>query len=194
MSLEEALARRLVRVENLKKICAEIFAQNLPVTFELGCGKGHYLSSYAAAHPNELCVGIDIISERVRDAQRRAKNKGAANAHFVKADAHEFFEALPEGVKFEKIFIFFPDPWPKKKHHRRRIIQSEFLKILFEISTDNASIFFRTDYAEYFDVAMEVFAESKYWSAEKIENLPFEEVSQFQRILPNFSTLRARKI
>lgn len=194
MSLEEALARRSARVENLKKICAEIIPQNCRLTFELGCGKGHYLSAYAAANPKEICLGIDIISERVRDAKRRAKNKNASNANFIKADAHEFFESLPEGVKFEKIFIFFPDPWPKKKHNRRRILQDEFLNILFRLSSDDAVIFFRTDHKEYFEAAMEVFANSQCWNAELIDELPFEEVSQFQRILPDFSTLKAVKI
>ena len=192
MSLEEAIAAREGRVAKLRDLFSETLKGE--ITFEVGCGKGHYLSSYAAAHPGEVCVGADIISERVRDARRRASNKGASNAYFFKAEAGEFLDALPKEVLLKKIFIFFPDPWPKKKHRKRRLIGEKFLEDLSNHSTRDAVVFFRTDFREYFDFALDCFANSPHWEAEEIENLPFEEVSQFQRILPNFSTLMARRI
>ena len=111
MSLEEAIARRAARVKALRKLCEETFGFDSALTLEIGCGKGHYLSSYAAANPSELCVGIDLISERLRDAARRARNKNASNAHFLKAEALEFLDALPQGTRLEKIFIFVVYSW-----------------------------------------------------------------------------------
>ncbi len=191
MSLEQALARRNERISKLGALCGGILCGREKITLEIGCGKGHYLSAYAAAFPNEFCVGIDLISDRIRDAARRAKNLNANNAAFIKAEALEFLEAMPEGIKLEKIFIFFPDPWPKAKHHKRRLIHKEFLDTLRRHSENGARLYFRTDFFEYFEWTRDAIAESAVWELSPDPELPFETVSQFQRILPDFSTLSA---
>lgn len=194
MSLEDALRRRAERVARLRETCADIFALSQNISLEIGCGKGHWLSAYAAANPNELCVGIDLISERVRDSQRRAKNKNASNAHFVKAEALEFLEAMPRDARIGKIFIFFPDPWPKERHHKRRLMQHEFLDYIRQFANAGAKLYFRTDYREYFDWTAEIINENSNWKITEETELPLEEVSQFQRILPEFSTLVAEAV
>lgn len=194
MSLEDALRRRAERVARLRESCADIFALSQNISLEIGCGKGHWLSAYAAANPDELCVGIDLISERVRDSQRRAKNKNASNAHFVKAEALEFLEAMPRDARIGKIFIFFPDPWPKERHHKRRLMQHEFLDYIRQFANAGAKLYFRTDYREYFDWTAEIINENSNWEITEETELPLEEVSQFQRILPEFSTLVAEAV
>ncbi len=191
MSLEEALQRRDARIKAIAKECAPIFERSKGITLEIGCGKGHYMSAYAATFPNETCVGIDLISERVRDSQRRAKNKGAENAFFIKAEALEFLESLPKDVVLEKIFIFFPDPWPKERHHKRRLIQHEFLDYLRQFAHSGSRLYFRTDYTEYFEWTRAVLEENSNWEILEDNSLLLEEVSQFQRILPEFNTLVA---
>ncbi len=194
MSLEDALRRRAERVARLRETCADIFALSQNISLEIGCGKGHWLSAYAAANPDELCVGIDLISERVRDSQRRAKNKNASNAHFVKAEALEFLEAMPRDARIGKIFIFFPDPWPKERHHKRRLMQHEFLDYIRQFANAGTKLYFRTDYREYFDWTAEIINENSNWKITEETELPLEEVSQFQRILPEFSTLVAEAV
>ncbi len=194
MSLEEAIQRRNKRIENLRTVCAEIFERSENISFEIGCGKGHWLSSYAASNPSEICVGIDIISERVRDSQRRAKNKNATNAFFYKAEANEFLEAMPRNMRLDKIFIFFPDPWPKERHHKRRLMQHSFLDYIRQYAQSGTKLYFRTDHKEYFDWTIEVIKENSNWELTIETELPIEEVSQFQRILPDFSTLIAKAI
>ena len=194
MSLEDALRRRAERVARLRESCADIFALSQNISLEIGCGKGHWLSAYAAANPDELCVGIDLISERVRDSQRRAKNKNASNAHFVKAEALEFLEAMPRDARLAKIFIFFPDPWPKERHHKRRLMQHEFLDYIRQFANAGTKLYFRTDYREYFDWTAEIINENSNWKITEETELPLEEVSQFQRILPEFSTLVAAAV
>ena len=73
MSLEDAIRKRSERIAALRKSCAEIFERSKNITLEIGCGKGHYLSEYAATFKDEICVGIDLISERISDSRRRAK-------------------------------------------------------------------------------------------------------------------------
>ena len=194
MSLEEALLRRAERVEKLRASCAEIFARSPNISLEIGCGKGHWLSSYAASRPEETCVGIDIISERVRDSQRRAKNKNAENAFFLKAEAGEFLEAMPSDMRLDNVFIFFPDPWPKERHHKRRLMQAPFVEFLRQFARAGTKLYFRTDHAEYFESARAVVEESPSWEITGETELPIEEVSQFQRILPEFSTFVAKAV
>jgi len=194
MSLEEALQKRADRIRNIADECAELWARSKNITLEIGCGKGHYLSAYAAAFPEEVCVGIDLISERVRDSKRRAQNKGATNAYFFKAEAMEFLEAMPRDAVLEKIFIFFPDPWPKERHHKRRLMQQEFLDYIRQFAQVGTKLYFRTDYDEYFQWTLDVVNENSNWQLLQENELPIEEVSQFQRILPKFSTLIAQAL
>ncbi len=191
MSLEEALEKRNLRIKKIAEECAEIFARTKHITLEIGCGKGHYLSAYAAAFPRETCVGIDLISERVRDSQRRAKNRDALNAFFFKAEASEFLEALPRDAVLDKIFIFFPDPWPKERHHKRRLMQTAFLDYLRQFAHAGSRLYFRTDHEEYFEATRAVVEENSSWRLLPDNALPFEEVSQFQRILKTYQTLAA---
>lgn len=192
MSLEDAIERRNERIAAIREATAPIFEKSKTITFEIGCGKGHYLSAYAAAFPEETCVGIDLINKRVEDGRRRARNKNASNAFFVKAEAMEFLEAMPRDARCGKIFIFFPDPWPKERHHKRRLIQHSFLDYIRQFCAVGCLMYFRTDYTEYFEWAKEIIASNDCWELLEDNQLPFEEVSQFQRILPDFSTLIAR--
>ena len=130
----------------------------------------------------------------MRDSQRRAKNKNASNAHFVKAEALEFLEAMPRDARLGKIFIFFPDPWPKERHHKRRLMQHEFLDYIRQFANAGTKLYFRTDYREYFDWTAEIINENSNWKITEETELPLEEVSQFQRILPEFSTLVAEAV
>ena len=186
MSLEDALRRRAERVARLRETCADIFALSQNISLEIGCGKGHWLSAYAAANPDELCVGIDLISERVRDSQRRAKNKNASNAHFVKAEALEFLEAMPRDARLAKIFIFFPDPWPKERHHKRRLMQHEFLDYIRQFANAGTKLYFRTDYREYFDWTAEIINENSNWKSPKRPSFPSKWYPNSSAFCPNF--------
>ena len=187
---QRMLERKSARVESLKAELAKIELGR--ITFEIGCGKGHYLSAYGQANPDELCVGIDIISSRVRDGERKNERRGNTNVIFVKALCEEFLEAMPQNMKFDKVFIFFPDPWPKKRHFRRRLIQSEFLDALKRHCDSETRLYFRTDHDGYFEWAVDVFKAHSDWDILADNALPFEEVSQFQRILPIFQTFAAK--
>ncbi len=191
--LRQAMERRAARIENLRSEIASLPAGAFggAATFEIGCGKGHYLSAYGQAHPGEMCVGIDLISARVRDGERRSGMRGNRNVFFMKAECGEFLEAARGALKFSRVFIFFPDPWPKKRHHRRRLIQPDFLTDLAGACLPGAELWFRTDHAEYFEWSLGVFEAHPLWGVEPGAALPFEEVSQFQRILPVFSTMKA---
>ena len=149
MGKEWADARRRANVDRLRATLAAALADRTEITFELGSGHGHWLAAYAAAHPGEFCVGIDLITHRVERSVRKQTLGKLANILFLKAEATEFLDALPASVALRKIFILYPDPWPKKKHHKNRFINAENLGRLAAHAIPETRLHFRTDDADY---------------------------------------------
>jgi len=148
-------------------------------TWEIGCGHGHYLTAYAEAHPDQLCIGIDIMGERIDRAIRKRDRARLSNLHFIHADARLFLEVIPAGVAFDRLFILFPDPWPKVRHHKHRLIKCEFLAQAALRSTPDARLHFRTDFAPYFEETQSIISSHVAWEVTP-EVWPFESGTVFQ--------------
>ena len=114
------LAKQAARKTALKKECLQILGGVERIVFEAGCGHGHWLTAYAEAHPEQTCLGIDLIAHRVRKGQEKCAKRDLPNLHFLKAELGEFLEVLPPEIRFDLTVFLFPDPWPKARHHRRR--------------------------------------------------------------------------
>mgnify|MGYP001952835829 CR=1 FL=1 len=149
------------------------------LTLEIGCGHGHFLTAYAEAHAQEFCLGVDIIEDRLIRAERKARRAELTNVHFLRADAQMLIETLPETVCLDRIFVLFPDPWPKRKHHKNRLIQSDFLDLLAKKAALGAKLHFRTDYDPYYEKAREVVAAHASWELADA-TWPFECETVFQ--------------
>jgi tRNA (guanine-N7-)-methyltransferase len=162
------------------------------VDLEIGCGHGHWINTYSSQNRESVCLGIDIITKRISKALRKKQNLLNDNLFFLKADALEFLKYKPPTILFSNIFIFFPDPWPKKKHHKRRLIQDSFLEDLCMHTQNNCNIYFRTDHYDYFKWTLDLFEKSVYWKPVKLA-WPFEHKSYFQDLLPEFSSLSVTK-
>ena len=180
MGKEWADARRQANVERLRATLASALAGRTGLTFELGCGHGHWLAAYAAAHPDEFCVGIDLITHRVERSVRKQTLGKLDNVLFLKAEATEFLDALPSTVFLRKIFILYPDPWPKKKHHKNRFINAENLARLAAHAAAGARLHFRTDNADYFAWTGEHLATHPGWRVEPAAAWPFEQKTLFE--------------
>jgi tRNA (guanine-N7-)-methyltransferase len=125
---QEEVVRRRVLVREFARGVPNV--QDRPLVWELGCGHGHFLNAYAAAHPERLCIGVDLVAERVARAQRKCNRQCQTNLFFCRSEARLFLEEWPEERRFDSVFILFPDPWPKSRHHKHRILQPEFLSLL----------------------------------------------------------------
>ena len=160
------------------------------IDFEIGCGHGHWLNTYAQLNPERVCLGIDLNTKRIEKSMHKKNLNKLPNLFFLKADANEFISFKPDEIKFSKIFIFFPDPWPKNKHHKKRLIQHSFLSLLISHTYKESQIFFRTDHVDYFKWTKSIIDVSADW---RLSNLqwPFEHQSYFQDLLPTFSSLSA---
>ena len=148
------------------------------IFLEIGCGHGHWLTSYAKSDSQNIFVGIDIVSKRVRKADRKRELFELDNLFFLKVEAGEFLLALPSRLPILKTFIMYPDPWPKKRHFKKRIIQTTFLELLSKKSYSNSSLFFKTDHEGYFDWTTQVLKDSPHWILGK-NNWPHDASSFF---------------
>ena len=156
----ELMARRRAA---LRGELAGILPPTGELIWEVGCGHGHFLTTYARAHPDALCLGIDIIRERIERAERKKDRAGLSNLHFLLAEARLFLGELPPAAKILAVFILFPDPWPKKRHHKHRLMQPEFLDALAERAGQGTRIYFRTDHEPYFLQAETVLSTHPAW-------------------------------
>ncbi len=159
--------------------------------FEIGSGNGHFLTAYAGAHADELCIGIDLQLERIAKARRRCDRAGGRNLHFLRCAADDFLHELPAAVRLLDIYVLFPDPWPKKRHHKNRLINPGFLDTLAARAGQGSRLFFRTDYRPYYDEVADLVAAHARWRRLPPGPFPFEHETIFQSRAPSFHSLSA---
>ena len=87
------------RREALRHLLGEMMPPKAAFVWEIGSGHGHFLAAYARAHPEKLCIGIDIASERIGRAERKRERGRIGNLHFIRADAEDFLASTPEGCR-----------------------------------------------------------------------------------------------
>ena len=176
--------------EALKSVCLELFPEPVAITLEIGCGHGHYLTAYAENHPEEICVGIDLITKRVKKGQSKSEKRDLEDKlHFVKAEALEFLDALPPHVTLRRIFVLFPDPWPKKRHWKNRFVQQPLLDKLAKRTQPGAQLCMRTDHAGYFEWMQEQVAANTHWKPDANIPWPFEAPSFFQSLMASWQSM-----
>ena len=179
------------RRRSLRQQIDSFIPENAQLVWELGSGHGHFLTAYARAHPEKLCAGVDIVSERVERAARKQARARLVNLRFFQAEARLFLHALPDGVRLSEVFVLFPDPWPKLRHHKHRIMQSAFLDMVAARAAPECRVFFRTDYAPYFEAVATIVRTHPLWVPSE-EAWPFEFETVFQSRAPRFQSLIAR--
>jgi tRNA (guanine-N7-)-methyltransferase len=181
------------RRDDLRLMLAKIIKPAARFVWEVGCGHGHFLTAYAKAHPDQDCIGIDITSDRISRAERKRTRARLENLLFIRADADDFLAVLPERVRFTSIFILFPDPWPKRRHHKNRIVRTEFLTAAGARVEKGTGLYFRTDHEPYFnDVAGSIGAHAD-WRESDAALWPFEEATVFQKRASRHFTLVATR-
>ena len=179
------------RRSGLQQALEEALRDGPEFVWEVGCGHGHFLTAYAAAHPEKRCIGVDLIADRIARAERKRDRASLSNLHFIQAEARLFLETLPKNSRIAAIFILFPDPWPKQRHNKHRILQSSFLTAAADHAKPDARLYFRTDYRPYFDSARTTIAASHDWDLVD-ESWPFEFQTVFQQRADTHHSLIAR--
>lgn len=137
---------------------------------ELGCGKGRFTCETAAAHPDVLFVAVERVPDAMVTAMERAVAAGLGNVFFIDADASGLGEFFAPG-EVDLIYINFCDPWPSRKHARRRLTSGGFLALYREILRAGGQIHFKTDNRALFDYSLSQFPASDFLLEEVTRDL-----------------------
>jgi len=129
----------------------QVFGRSGPVQIEIGAGKATFLVSQAKAEPQADFLGIEWARKYWRHAIDRIGRWGLTNVRIVRADGPVFLrDFVPEG-SVDCFHIYFPDPWPKKRHHKRRLLQQSNVEVLIQRLKPGGTIRIATDHADYFE-------------------------------------------
>lgn len=188
-----SLQLRAARIEALAAKLQEALPKDQPITLELGCGHGHFLTAYAMAHPAEFCLGADISTKRVVKAMAKRNKRNLNALLFLKAEVSELLAAWPAGRPVQRVFCLFPDPWPKKRHRKNRVVQAALLSRLAVISDAGACFHFRSDHPVALEWAREQIVAHPLWDLDPASPWPFENPSFFQDLAPAFESFSARR-
>ncbi|MGD9646022.1 MAG: tRNA (guanosine(46)-N7)-methyltransferase TrmB, partial [Pirellulales bacterium] len=137
---------------------ARLFGRTAPVEIEVGSGKGLFLSGAAAARPDVDFLGIEIARKFAQAVAARLARAAVTNARVLNADAQRLFaEVLPD-ASLAAVHVYFPDPWWKKRHHKRRLMNERFVRDVERTLLPGGLLHFWTDVEEYFTESLETLA------------------------------------
>jgi len=159
--LTKAQARALNEYVPSYRIAAEDIvtaADEKPLGLEIGFGMGHALLRWAADAPDWLLLGVELYQPGIGALTDGLRREGLDNVRVVECPAQEVLVCLPD-QSVDEIRIFFPDPWPKKRHHKRRLIQAPFVADMARVMKPAGSVRLATDWAPYAAWIREVFAD-----------------------------------
>jgi tRNA (guanine-N7-)-methyltransferase len=138
--------------EPIKRVDLQaLFGNDHPVEMEIGCGKGGFLLRQARAHADRNYLGIEWASKYYRFAADRMARWGVTNVRLVRTDAKHFvIHRLAAGC-LSAMHIYHPDPWPKKRHHKRRLLTADFVEAAIRALARDGRLAIQTDHAGYFE-------------------------------------------
>ncbi|NNM28589.1 MAG: tRNA (guanosine(46)-N7)-methyltransferase TrmB [Akkermansiaceae bacterium] len=129
----------------------ELFTGGAPLEVDLGCGDGSFLLAMAREFPGRHFLGVERLLGRVRKVCRKADRDGLGNVRVLRLDARYCVEWLLPPGSVTRLHLLFPDPWPKARHHKRRLVNQGFLTALAAVLAPGGEFLFKTDHAEYFE-------------------------------------------
>ena len=149
----------------------EVFGRSGPLCVEIGSGYGHFMMEYCVAHPDVNFIGIDYRFKRSFNLAKRLDRHPRKNFRFLRAKAERLKSLFAQG-EVDTLFCFFSDPWPKARHHKRRILQQAFLQSCYHVLKPQGKIYIKTDHDAYAD-----------WIEEKVRASNFFDICLITRNL-----------
>ncbi len=179
-----AMAGEFVPEDYFRKLDrAEIRRERRPLEVDLGCGDGSFLMEMARHHPEVDFLGVERLLGRVRKVCKKITRRNLENARVLRLESRYFTEwLLPEG-EVSRLHLLCPDPWPKLRHHRRRLVQLDFLEAVRRALAPGGEFLFMTDHEEYFHWVEEKVAEfGRFERLEWTEDSFFYPKTDFQQL------------
>jgi len=170
-----------------------LFPQRQPLDVELGAGDGSFLAKYAQANLHRNFIGVERLLGRLRKIDRKGMRAGLTNLRLVRIEASYFLEFLLPEQAIDALHVYFPDPWPKRKHRKNRLINERFTDLARRALRPGGIVHLRTDDADYYSQMVRVFDGNA--AFERIETAPkiASVITDFERNfrLRNVPTLAA---
>ncbi len=144
---------------------AELFPVTQPLEVELGCGDGSFMAQYARLHPEHNFLGVERLLGRLRKLNKKGLRAGLKNLRIIRIEASYFIEYMVPSASTTALHIYFPDPWPKRKQRKNRLINERFTEIARQVLVMNGIVYLRTDDKDYFEQMTTVFAANAHFEA-----------------------------
>ncbi|MEE9493891.1 MAG: tRNA (guanosine(46)-N7)-methyltransferase TrmB [Gammaproteobacteria bacterium] len=139
---------------------SQLFAQSAPVTLEIGFGNGRSLASMALASPDENFLGIEVHRPGAGQLLRQLETQEINNVRIICDDAIEILRTSIPALSLNRVLLFFPDPWPKTKHRKRRIVQPDFVRLIASRLQQGGVFHMATDWQPYAKHMLSTLSES----------------------------------
>ncbi|HON32167.1 MAG TPA: tRNA (guanosine(46)-N7)-methyltransferase TrmB [Candidatus Syntrophosphaera thermopropionivorans] len=152
-----------------------LFGNDKQLYIEIGSGKGEFISQYALLHPEWNFLGFEAREKRIRNILKKISPSTHPNVRLVRMLVNSNIASLLPPESVQGVFIQYPDPWPKKRHHKRRLIQQDFLNALATIMVPDAEVHISTDDLDYANWIAEEFLKNPYFISvqdEIIQKIP----------------------
>ena len=148
-----------------------VFGRRAPIVLEIGFGNGETLVQQAAANPDLDYLGIEVHEPGVGHCLLAAQGAGIRNLRLIAEDAIDVLQRQVPMASLRRINLYFPDPWPKKRHHKRRIVQESFLNLCADRLEPGGSLHIATDWANYAEHIEETLAAcDRFTCTERLEH------------------------
>lgn len=139
----------------------DLFQRHVPVILEIGFGNGDALCSMAEAHPEVDYLGIEVHRPGVGSLLRKLSAGGLTNVRVMLADAKEVLATRIPDASLSGLHLFFPDPWPKKRHHKRRLVQADFIELVCRKLQPGGYVHMATDWKDYAEQMLALLSQSE---------------------------------
>ena len=177
---DELQAMYGIAVEEKKVNLKEIFPTSEKIIMEIGFGMGEATAIIAKNHPNNGYIAVDVHPPGIGKLLGRIVENGLTNLRVIEDDVHIILPHMFEDESLDAIHLYFPDPWPKKKHNKRRIVNAGFLALIHPKLKKGGYIHIATDWVPYAVSMQEVFAASTLFSGGVIEKPESRPVTRFE--------------
>jgi len=132
--------------------CSEIFGREAPTQVEMGSGKGRFLLELAASRPERNFLAVERAAKYHKLCCERAAKRGLTNVRLIRTTAEDLLFRLLRPASVEAIFVLFPDPWPKKRHHKRRFFKADAVAATAGALRPSGQLLVKTDHEGYAEV------------------------------------------